>query len=68
MLAKKLYNSEDELISDVVRLMMLQDQEGLKLRVLQLYRDREQTLLNAQAYVRQNRKNDRVQEAQDSII
>ena len=29
--------------------MLLQDQEGLKLRVIQLFRDREQVLLSAQA-------------------
>lgn len=31
--------------------MLLQDQEGLKMRVLQLYRDREQTILTAQAQI-----------------
>ena len=29
-----LYKTEDELVNDVQRLMMLQDKEGLKLRVL----------------------------------
>ena len=34
MIQKQLYKTEDELVNDVCRLMLLQDQEGLKLRVL----------------------------------
>jgi len=42
-----LYKTEDELVNDVQRLMMLQDKDGLKLRVLQLFRDRESMFCKA---------------------
>jgi len=44
---KQLYSTEEELVDDVSRLMMLQDQEGLKMRVLQLWRDQKTILKTA---------------------
>ena len=49
-----LYKTEDELVNDVQRLMMLQDKDGLKLRVLQLFRDRESMFCKAQTQYLQN--------------
>lgn len=49
--SKQLYRSEDELVNDVQRLMLLQDQEGLKMRVLSLYRDKDQILATAQTHM-----------------
>ena len=49
-----LYKTEDELVNDVQRLLMLQDKEGLKLRVLQLFRDRESIFCKAQTQYLQN--------------
>lgn len=68
MIQKQLYKTEDELVNDVCRLMLLQDQEGLKLRVLQLFRDKEQTLLNAQAYVSQTRAAEKLSQAQATLL
>ena len=68
MIQKQLYKTEDELVNDVCRLMLLQDQEGLKLRVLQLFRDKEQTLLNAQAYVSQTKAAEKLNHAQATLL
>lgn len=43
-----LYTSEEELVNDVSRLMMLQDQDGLRMRVLKLYRNQDSVLTTAQ--------------------
>lgn len=41
------YQTEEELKGDVSRLMLLNDQEGLKLRFAQLYRERDNVITHA---------------------
>lgn len=45
------YQSEDELKGDVSRLMLLNDQEGLKLRFSQLYRERDSVINHAKEQI-----------------
>ena len=46
------YNSEDELKGDVSRLMLLNDQDGLKLRFAQLYRERDNVINHAKDQIK----------------